>query len=139
LSYANFTYGDASVYVSNASALEFKYPTGPMGLGGAEDLFQEVLMINSTITNTGGVDGAEVAQLYITFPAASAQPELVLRGFDKVTVPVGETVPVSFSVRRRDISHWDVVAQKWAIESGEYTLSVAASSRDIRATTTLTI
>ena len=37
-----------------------------------------------------------------------------------------------FSVRRRDVSYWDVGAQQWAIAAGKYTFSVGASSRDLK-------
>ena len=40
-----------------------------------------------TIKNTGGVYGAEVAQLYLGFPANAGEPPKVLRGFRKVTAP----------------------------------------------------
>jgi beta-glucosidase len=38
-----------------------------------------------TIKNTGSVYGAEVAQLYLGFPASAGEPPKVLRGFRKVT------------------------------------------------------
>lgn len=39
-----------------------------------------------SIENTGRVYGAEVAQLYLGFPADAGEPPKVLRGFSKVTV-----------------------------------------------------
>jgi beta-glucosidase len=39
---------------------------------------------------------------------------------------------VKFELRRRDISYWDVKAQKWAVAPGTYTIYVGASSRDLR-------
>ena len=39
-----------------------------------------------SIKNTGRVYGAEVAQLYLGFPADAGEPPKVLRGFSKVTV-----------------------------------------------------
>ncbi|KAI1853064.1 hypothetical protein JX265_012820 [Neoarthrinium moseri] len=139
LSYTTFTYGDVTATITNQSAVASRYPTGHLTLGGQAGLFDEVISVQTTVTNSGTVDGAEVAQLYISFPEGAAQPPSVLRGFEKVTVPTGQSVDVTFSVRRRDISHWDNVAQKWAIETGEYTLAVGSSSEDIRGNTTLTI
>lgn len=39
---------------------------------------------------------------------------------------------MTFALMRRDLSYWDVVAQKWAIAKGSYALSVGASSRDFK-------
>jgi beta-glucosidase len=51
----------------------------------------------------------------------------------------GEEETVSFSLMRRDLSYWDVVAQQWALAKGEYALSVGASSRDFRSTGSLVV
>lgn len=139
LSYTTFAYGAVRAKITDAAALASKYPTGPLGLGGYADLFDEVVEVTTTLSNTGGVDGAEVAQLYVTFPPEAAQPVRVLRGFEKVQVAVGEDAQVSFSLRRRDLSYWDVRAQQWAVARGVYKFSVAASSVDIRGTATVKI
>jgi beta-glucosidase len=51
----------------------------------------------------------------------------------------GATASVTFSLRRRGLSMWDVAAQEWAVLSGDYIFSVGASSRDLRLSATLTI
>uniref|UniRef100_L2FKV4 beta-glucosidase n=1 Tax=Colletotrichum fructicola (strain Nara gc5) TaxID=1213859 RepID=L2FKV4_COLFN len=81
----------------------------------------------------------EVAQLYISFPDAAGEPVRQLRGFQKVTIQPGESADVTFSLRRRDLSVWDVFGQEWKVESGEYRLYVGASSRDFKAQTALTV
>lgn len=139
LSYTSFTYGDVSVTATNSSALSAKYASGALSLGGRVDMFDEVITVNTTVQNSGSVAGAEVAQLYVSFPEEAAQPVRVLRGFEKVNITAGETASVSFSVLRRDVSYWDVSAQNWAIASGTYTFAVGSSSRDIRGNATLTI
>lgn len=139
LSYTTFAYGDASVSAANKTALSSKYPTGHLTLGGTSDLWDEVVSVTSSVKNTGAVAGSEVAQLYVSYPEEASQPPKQLRGFEKVSLQPGEEKSVTFSVRRRDLSHWDVVAQKWALASGEYTLSVGASSRDLKASVKLTV
>lgn len=49
------------------------------------------------------------------------------------------TATVTFELKRRDLSVWDVSAQNWKIEIGDYILYVGASSRDFKAQTTLTV
>ena len=139
LSYTTFGYGAVHARVTDAAALDSKYPTGTLGLGGYEDLFDEVVKVTTTLSNTGAMDGAEVAQLYVTFPAEAAQPVRVLRGFEKVQVAVGQDARVSFSLRRRDLSYWDVGAQQWAVARGVYKFSVGTSTVDIRGTATVNI
>lgn len=139
LSYTSFTYSSFGLSVTNASALASKYPTGWLGLGGTTDLWDEVVTVGTTVTNSGAVDGAEVAQLYVGYPDDADQPVRQLRGFEKVYISTGASASVTFSVRRRDLSYWDVVARKWAIASGTYTFGVGASLRDSRGNLTLTI
>lgn len=140
LSYTNFTINQVSVTKTDAVALKSKYATGSLGPGGPSDLWEEVITVSSSVQNVGSVAGAEVAQLYISFPDAAGQPAKVLRGFEKTeSLQPGQTAKVTFSVMRRDISYWDTTTQKWAIASGTYTFGVGASSQDIRGTATLTI
>lgn len=141
LSYTNFTYSsDLAITTTNATALSSRYPTGALAVGGYADLWDTVVSVKASISNSGALDGAEVAQLYLSFPDEAEQPGRVLRGFEKVLVPAGaQAAEVTFDLRRRDVSFWDVTAQQWAIASGTYTVSVGSSSRDIRATGTFTV
>ncbi|KAF7943596.1 uncharacterized protein EAE97_005667 [Botrytis byssoidea] len=126
LSYTNFTYTtEVAATIVNQTALTYKYASGPIGLGGEADLWDDVLNVTTSVSNTGAVAGAEVAQLYISFPDEAEQPVRILRGFEKVNIAPGD--------------YWDTAAQAWAVASGDYTLSVGASSRDLKASTTLTL
>ena len=51
-----------------------------------------------TITNTGRTKGAEVAQLYLTDPAAAGEPPYQLKGFQKVTLAPGHSQRVTFKL-----------------------------------------
>jgi beta-glucosidase len=132
LSYTTFQYGNVSAVKTDEAALASKYPSGNLSLGGAKDLFDDVISIHFTLKNTGEVDGAEVAQLYVQYPSAAKQPVRQLRGFEKITLSAGQQKDTTINIRRRDISFWDTFAQKWALASGTYTFSVGSSSRDLR-------
>ena len=83
------------------------------------------------------MEAAEISQLYIQIPVED-QPLLQLRGFEKVTIPPGETKTVEFNIRRRDISVWDVASQKWKLMVGtKYPILFGASSRNIMLNGTL--
>lgn len=134
LSYTTFDFSGLSVAKGNASTTE--YPVGPILQGGQTDLWDIVATVTATVSNTGSVAGAEVAQLYVGIPGG---PVRQLRGFDKPVLAAGESATVSFGLTRRDLSTWDVVAQKWLLQSGSYGLWVGSSSRDLPLSGTLTI
>lgn len=126
--YTNFTYSKLTVDSTATSGPA----TGPIVPGGKADLFDEVATVTATITNTGGVAGAEVAQLYISFPTSTNSPPRQLRGFDKLPLEVGASGTATFVLQRRDLSVWDANAKVWTVPSGSIGVSVGASSRDIR-------
>ncbi|CAN8102085.1 unnamed protein product [Discula destructiva] len=131
LSYSNFSYSGLTV----TSTAKAGPATGPTVSGGPADLFATVATVTATITNTGSVSAAEVAQLYISLPAgAPAAPPRQLRGFDKLLLAPGASGVVTFNLRRRDLSYWDVAKQNWVVPSGAFVVNVAASSRDLRLT-----
>ncbi len=139
LSYTTFNYSSTVTVTTNTTALNSTYATGSRAIGGREDLWDVVATVSSSISNTGSIAGAEVAQLYIAFPDAADEPVRQLRGFEKVSIESGASATVSFELKRRDLSIWDTEAQEWKIESGDYTVSVGASSRDLKASAVLTV
>jgi beta-glucosidase len=94
-----------------------------------------VATVTAKITNTGGVAGAEVPQLYLGYPASTPSvPPKQLRGFNKLKLDAGASGTATFNLRRRDLSYWDTARQGWVVPSGEFTVYVGASSRDVRLT-----
>jgi beta-glucosidase len=139
LSYTTFAYGSNLSITHSTVALSSTYATGMRSAGGREDLWDTVATLSTSLTNTGARSGAEVAQLYVEFPATANEPVRQLRGFKKVMVQPGETEKVSFELRRRDLSVWDVMKQEWKVERREYKMHVGASSRDLRVVGTMTV
>lgn len=106
---------------------------GDIVSGGPEDFFDEVATITAAITNSGKVAGAEVAQLYLSYPESAAdQPPKTLRGFAKLPLEAGESGTATFNLRKRDLAVWNVEGKQWVIPSGSFGVGVGASSRDIR-------
>ena len=95
--------------------------------------------VYATVCNTAGPAGAEVAQLYLGFPAAANEPPKLLKGFQKIALGPGACGGVSFPVKASDLWIWDVVSQSWQLTPGAYTVSVGSSSRDIRLTGSFTV
>lgn len=88
--------------------------------------------VTFSVKNTGTLYGGEIPQLYIHHPPSAGEPPSVLKGFTNVEVSPGQTMPVSITLSRYDVSIWDVVRQGWAKPGGTITFSVGASSRDFR-------
>jgi beta-glucosidase len=101
--------------------------------GGSSSLYDTVATVTAEIKNTGSVTGAEVAQLYIGLPSsAPTSPSKQLRGFQKILLQPGESGTVTFDLKRKDLSYWDVGKQQWIMPEGTFKAYVGASSRDIR-------
>ncbi|ERS98658.1 hypothetical protein HMPREF1624_05445 [Sporothrix schenckii ATCC 58251] len=150
LSYTTFAFANLAIQkatpVSGAETNLFaEYPTGAVRQGGQADLWDQLVTVTADVQNTGRVAGAEVAQLYVTLPGAgegadgAAIPVHQLRGFDKTLLAAGATAQVTFALTRRDLSYWDVVAQKWRLPAGTYTVRVGSSSRSLPLTGTFAI
>lgn len=134
LSYTTFDFSD--IKVSSAESGLDTYPSGKIEQGGAIDLWDNISNVTATVTNTGDVSGAEVAQLYVGIPGG---PVRQLRGFEKVNLEPKGSSQVTFPLTRRDLSSWNVEAQKWELQSGSYKIYVGSSSRDLPLTSTLEV
>jgi beta-glucosidase len=109
LSYTTFKYSDLTVTGSGAQRT-----------------------VNVRVTNSGRREGAEVAQLYLSDPAAAGAPPRQLKGFEKVHLKPGESAVVSMALDKQAMSVWDEATKNWKVYAGSYTASIGSSSRDIR-------
>ncbi|MGH8113845.1 MAG: glycoside hydrolase family 3 C-terminal domain-containing protein [Rhodanobacteraceae bacterium] len=80
------------------------------------------------VTNTGRRSGTDVVQLYVGDPADTGEPPKQLRGFQRISLEPGQTVPVSFSVQVRDFAIWDSATHGWRTADGIYQVMVGDSS-----------
>lgn len=136
LTYTTFAYSDLAINVLPGVSTAYLPPPSPVLQGGIASLWDVVAQVYATVSNTGPVAAAEVAQLYVGIPGG---PVRQLRGFSKVGIPVGGSVTVEFDLMRRDLSEWSVAEQSWVLQQGSYEVYVGSSSRDLPLTGTLTI
>jgi beta-glucosidase len=81
-----------------------------------------------TVTNTGNVAGADVAQLYLHDPVASiSQPVRRLRGFERVMLAPGASKTVTFRIDRSDFGFYDNRG-RFVVEPGQIELYAGDSS-----------
>lgn len=106
LSYTTFTYSDLTITDTEASF---------------------------TITNSGNVAGAEVAQLYVHAKNSTVfRPYKELKGFTKVFLNPGEKKDVVIPLDDMAFRYYNVNTKQFEVESGIYEILIGASSADIR-------
>jgi beta-glucosidase len=110
LSYTTFRFEHLTVRKSNAASPVF---------------------VSADVQNTGNVAGAEVAQLYLSYPKEAGEPIEVLRGFSKVQLAPGQTRRITFEMQPRDLSIWSTPAQQWQQIPGIYKVAVGYSSAEL--------
>jgi beta-glucosidase len=111
------------------------YTTFEYGTTTAEGGADGDIVVRVDVTNTGDRDGREVVQVYVAPTTSIVQrAPRELKAFASVALAAGETRTVELVVRREDLAYWDIRVDRWVVEGGEYTVDVAASSRDIRST-----
>lgn len=90
-------------------------------------------MVSVRLRNTGRREGAEVAQLYLSYPPEAQEPPRQLKGFLKVRLKPGASQVISMPLDEQSFSAWDESVHKWRVYPGTYKISVGSSSRDLRA------
>jgi beta-glucosidase len=134
LSYTTFKYSGLQLQKKGTSWSTYP-PSAKIVEGGNPHLWDELVKVSAMVQNSGSVNGDEVAQLYVGIPNG---PIRQLRGFEKVSVNSGKSAKVTFSLTRRDLSSWDVTAQQWALQKGQYKIWVGHSSRNLPLESTFT-
>ena len=84
--------------------------------------------VSFTVTNTGPVAGAEVAQVYISeMQPRLPRPERELKGFERVVLAAGETKNVTVELDPRAFAFYDVAQKKWRVNPGKFGVEVGDS------------
>ena len=96
--------------------------------------------VSLTVTNTGSVAGTEIVQLYVAKKNRELfRPAKELKGFARVTLAPGEKQRITITLDDKAFRFWNVKANRWEIEGGEYELLVGASVEDIRLCEKITV
>lgn len=117
-SYTRFAYSNMKVYPKDVNEYEVSFD----------------------IENTGKMDGAEIAQLYVK-PINSRVflPEKSLRGFEKIFLKRGEKRNITITVPADAFNIYNVDMEDFITNRGIYELLIGTSSRDIRLRAPVTI
>ena len=111
LSYTQFEYSDLKVEKKG----EFEYKA------------------KFTVQNTGKMEGAEIAQIYVKNNQSKIfKAEKELKGYEKVFLKAGEKKEISIELDRRSFAYYNVNIKYWHVDGGIYGILVGSSSQDIR-------
>lgn len=111
LSYTSFEYGAMSVTKQQAD---------------------NALSIAVNVSNTGGVAGGALVQIYAGRSTPSADhPVKALVAFQKVQLQPGEKKTVQLSVQVRDVAYYDEELKQWVVDAGDYQFSHGVSAAEI--------
>ena len=91
-----------------------------------------------SVSNTGSVDGREAVQIYMQSPYTDYDREngiekaaVELVGFEKVTVPAGQTVSVDVTVPKSELRTYDAnVAETYIVDAGNYYFATGNGSHE---------
>jgi len=99
------------------------------------------LDVSVRINNNGSVDSDEVPQVYLGAPSDVPEgvqfPVRALAAFDRVHIAAGESKTVTLHVAPRQLQYWSTKNKAWQTATGKRTVSVGASSRDLRVEQTI--
>jgi beta-glucosidase len=93
---------------------------------------QQPIEVSVDVQNNGKFNGDEVVQLYFKDLVSSVTVyETQLRGFERVSLAVGEKKTIKFSLRPKDIALLDKNMNQ-IVEPGVFEILIGSSSEDIR-------
>ena len=89
--------------------------------------------VSVRITNTGERPGAEVAQLYLTYPSIPEgdEPPRQLRAFQKIQLQPKQSQTVTFTLDARAFSYWSEATHAWKMPEGAFHVLVGNSSTNL--------
>ena len=100
----------------------------------------DTVAVSVDVKNTGDRDGDEVVQLYVEdLTAKVPYPIEALKGFDRVSIPKGETRTVTISLPVKSLEAYSPKEGKLVVAPGNYELRIGSSSKDIKFTKSITV
>ena len=89
-------------------------------------------LVEFDVTNTGAMDGAEVAQVYVGYNDNTVpHPVKELKGYDKVVIKKGDTHHFAIELPYSKLAYYDIFSHNWADASKDVNIYVGSSSAEI--------
>ncbi len=92
----------------------------------------EGYLVEFDVTNTGKMDGAEVAQVYVGYNDKTVpHPVKELKGYDKAMIKRGATHHFAINLPYKELAYYDIFSHGWADASKDVVIYVGSSSEEI--------
>jgi beta-glucosidase len=101
-----------------------KFVYGPVRLARKKVVAGRPVVATVRLKNESGVDGTEVAELYVHPPAMDGAPRLALAGIERVSLKAGESRVVRFTLDPEQMSFVDAAGER-AVRAGSYGITVS--------------
>jgi len=116
----------------------FKY--GAVDCGGGTMAKAGSVTCTVDVTNSGAIDGDEVVEMYVRHLGSKVERSIKeLKGFERVTIPHGETRKVTFVLKASELAYWDEGTDGWRVEAEPVEVQVGGSSADVKAKATVRV
>ncbi|MCR5241280.1 MAG: glycoside hydrolase family 3 C-terminal domain-containing protein, partial [Prevotella sp.] len=115
LSYTSFNVGQAKISAKAAKAKNTGKP---------------FCKLTIPVTNTGKREGAETVQVYVKALDDAGAPIKSLKGFEKLTIPAGQTATATITLDGEAFEFYDEKIDELSVKPGRYQILYGTSSRD---------
>ncbi|HUC79362.1 MAG TPA: glycoside hydrolase family 3 C-terminal domain-containing protein [Flavisolibacter sp.] len=100
---------------------------------------KDTLTFSVSVKNTGKMDGDEVLQAYVKYPAGERMPLKELKAFKRVMVAKGGEQIVQLKIPVQELQKWDLKKRGWMLYPGNYTIQLGSNADDVKLQTTIAI
>jgi len=85
-----------------------------------------------TVTNTGGMAGDEIVQLYTACEGSRVERAMKeLKGFARVHLAAGESKRVEIALPVDSLAYYDEGSAGWVVEKGSYAVLAGPSEQEL--------
>jgi beta-glucosidase len=98
---------------------------------------KDTLSFAVKVKNTGAMDGDEVVQVYVEYPAVERMPLKELKAFKRVHIAAGAETVVQLRIPAAELQKWDLATGSWKLYPGSYTIFAGSNSTDKKITATV--
>lgn len=122
------------------SYTQFRYSDLQLSSPELDDDGRGEIKIRFKVTNTGELDGDEVAQLYIRHLHSTVRrPKMELKGFKRVHLEAGQTKSIELPLPVRSLQYWNEYLDRFEVEKDRVKVMVGGSSSDIALQKTISV
>lgn len=96
--------------------------------------------LSFAVTNTGKVDGAEVAQVYVSQVNPTVERAIKeLKNFMRIDLKPGQSSMIKLNLKREGFAYYDEQIHGWKVDPGKYKIMVGGSSDSLKLQTEVSV